>query len=133
MSSRPFARAWTMWRAAVPVRRAKYSMRSGRSTAYAVELTLRAARDLDYLYRRINAAESMAAARWYNGLEKALYSLERFPRRCPVAPESKTTKRSLRHLLHGKKPHVLPRSQFRLQVLEYVLQHNRVVALERLF
>ena len=81
-------------------------MRSGRSTAYAVELTLRAARDLDYLYRRINAAESMAAARWYNGLEKALYSLERFPRRCPVAPESKTTKRSLRHLLHGKKPHV---------------------------
>ena len=81
-------------------------MRSGRSTAYAVELTLRAARDLDYLYRRINAAESMAAARWYNGLEKALYSLERFPRRCPVAPESKRTKRSLRHLLHGKKPHV---------------------------
>src|SRR5439155_7515315 len=81
MSSRPFARAWTMWRAAVPVRRAKYPMRSGRSTAYAAELTLRAARDLDYLYRRINAAESMAAARWYNGLEKALYSLERFPRR----------------------------------------------------
>src|SRR5437773_1214673 len=79
MSSRPFARAWTMWRAAVPVRRAKYSMRSARSAAYAVELTRRAARDLDYLYRRINAAESMAAARWYNGLEKALYSLERFP------------------------------------------------------
>jgi plasmid stabilization system protein ParE len=95
-----------MWRAAVPVRRAKYSMRSARSAAYAVELTLRAARDLDYLYGRVHAAESTAAARWFSGLEKAVNSLERFPRRCSVAPESKKTKRSLRHLLHGKKPHV---------------------------
>ena len=81
-------------------------MRSARSTAYAVELSVRAARDLDYLYGWINAAESIAAARWYNGLEKAVYSLERFPRRCPAAPESKKIKRPLRHLLHGKKPHV---------------------------
>ena len=74
--------------------------------AYAVELTLRAARDLDHLYDRINAAESIAAARWYNGLDQAVYSLEHFPRRCPVAPESKKTRRSLRHLLYGKKPNV---------------------------
>src|SRR3981081_420033 len=81
-------------------------MRSDRSTGYAVELTLRAARHLDYLHARINAAASIVAARWYNGLEKAVYSLERFPHRCPVAPESKGTKRSLRHLLYGRKPNV---------------------------
>jgi hypothetical protein len=45
MSSRRFAKAWMMWRAA--------------------------ARDLDYiLYCRINATESIAAARWYNGLKQ---------------------------------------------------------------
>jgi plasmid stabilization system protein ParE len=73
--------------------------------AYAVELTLRAARDLDHLYQ-IRAAESIPVARWYNGLERAVFSLERFPRRCPVAPESKKTRRSPRHFLYGKKPNV---------------------------
>jgi plasmid stabilization system protein ParE len=71
--------------------------------AYLVELTLRAERDLDYLYQRISAGDSAEAARWFNGLEAAIYTLERFPRRCPVAPESKRTKRRLRHLLYGAK------------------------------
>jgi hypothetical protein len=34
---------------------------------YRVELTDRAARDLATLYADKNAAESIAAARWYNG------------------------------------------------------------------
>ena len=67
--------------------------------AYAVDLTLRAARDLDHLYEQISAAESIAAARWYNGLERAVSSLESFPRRYPAAPEGKRTRRSLCHLL----------------------------------
>jgi plasmid stabilization system protein ParE len=71
--------------------------------AYLVELTLRAARDLDYLYQRISADDSAAAARWFNGLEEAIYTLERLPRRCPVAPESRKAKRRLRQLLYGAK------------------------------
>jgi plasmid stabilization system protein ParE len=71
-----------------------------------VELTVRAARDLDYLYQQIRAVESLAAARWYNGLEEAIYTFERFPRRCPVAAEARRAKRPLRHLLYGAKPHV---------------------------
>lgn len=74
--------------------------------AYLVELTLRAERDLDYLYQRIAAADAAAAASWFNGLEQAIYTLERFPRRCPVAPESKKAKHPLRHLLYGTKPDV---------------------------
>jgi toxin ParE1/3/4 len=74
--------------------------------AYLVELTDRASRDVDYLYQQINAAESVSAARWYDGLEKTIASLERFPRRCPAAAESKKARRPLRHLLHGKKPNV---------------------------
>ena len=41
---------------------------------YVVELTERAARDLNALYKRISAAESISAADWYNGLEKAVFS-----------------------------------------------------------
>ena len=74
--------------------------------AYRVELTDRAARDLELLYLEKRAVESQAAARWYNRLEEAMSALGRYPYRCPVAPESRKTKRKLWHLLYGKKPHV---------------------------
>jgi mRNA-degrading endonuclease RelE of RelBE toxin-antitoxin system len=35
-----------------------------------------------------------------------VYALARLPRRCPVAPDSKRTKRPRRHLLYGNKHHV---------------------------
>jgi plasmid stabilization system protein ParE len=73
---------------------------------YRVKLTDRARRDLGDLYTLINAAESQAAARWFNRLEEAVYSLETLPRRCPIAPEGRRAKRQLRHLLYGNKPHV---------------------------
>lgn len=69
-------------------------------------MTHRASRDLEYLYQYIHAESSPAAARWYNGLERAIGSLERFPLRCPAAPEALRAKRALRHLLYGRKPHV---------------------------
>lgn len=73
---------------------------------YGVELANRAVRDLEILYVEKNAAESQGAARWYNGLEEAVYTLAKFPYRCPVAPEARTIKRKLLHLLYGKKPYV---------------------------
>ncbi len=73
---------------------------------YLVEFAARAVRDLEILYVEKNAAESHAAARWYNELELAVYALASYPHRCPVAPEARRMKRVLRHLLYGKKPHV---------------------------
>jgi toxin ParE1/3/4 len=72
---------------------------------YLVELTARAARDLEILYSEKNTAESDSAARWYNGLEESIYALARFPQRA-VAPEARKAEKKLRHLLYGKKPHV---------------------------
>src|SRR3989442_11206703 len=89
--------------------------------AYRVELNTRAERDLDDLYEKINAAESIAAARWYNGLERAVYALERFPRRCPVAPENKLTGRPLRHFVYCKKPY-LYRVIYEIHELQYGIQ-----------
>ena len=68
--------------------------------AYRVDLTIRASRDLASLYRRINAVNSEQARAWFNGLETAIYSLDRNPARGATAPEDE----SLRHLLYGKKP-----------------------------
>jgi toxin ParE1/3/4 len=73
---------------------------------YRVEMTQRASRDLEYLYEHIHAESSPAATRWFNGLEKAIRTLEHFPRRHPVASESDKLKRPLRHLLYGRKAHV---------------------------
>lgn len=73
---------------------------------YLVEFADCAARDLEILYLEKNAAESHAAAHWYNGLEEAVYVLASYPHRCPVAPEASRRKRKPRCLLYGKKPHV---------------------------
>ena len=73
---------------------------------YRVELTTRANRDLEDIYQHIHAADVPPAADWFNGLEKALRTLERFPRRCPITPEAHKLRLSLRHLLYGKKPHI---------------------------
>jgi toxin ParE1/3/4 len=74
--------------------------------AYLVEFSARAVRDLEVLYVEKNAAESHTAARWYNGLEKAVEALKVYPDRCARAPETRKLKRELRQLLYGKKPHV---------------------------
>ena len=70
--------------------------------AYLVNITARAQRDLVALYEVINAKESAAALRWYQGLKQAILALEEHPHRCPVTAESK----QVRHLLYGHKPHV---------------------------
>ncbi len=70
--------------------------------AYRVELSRRAQQDLDDLYARVSADDSTAAAVWFERLKDALYSLERFPRRCPIAVESRSSGLQLRHLLHGR-------------------------------
>jgi toxin ParE1/3/4 len=70
--------------------------------AYLIRMMPRAARDLGTIYRGIDAEQSDSAFRWFEGLERAILTLEQIPNRCPVTPES----RDLRHLLYGKKPNV---------------------------
>jgi toxin ParE1/3/4 len=70
--------------------------------AYRVEITSRALRDLAGIYSRIEAETRARAARWFDGMEKAINGLEEHPNRAPVTPEDG----ALRHLLYGKKPNV---------------------------
>ena len=81
-------------------------MKFGGGVAYRVEITERATRDLDALYVEKNASVSPAAARWYKRLEEAVSALQSYPNRCPLAPEAARSRRPLRHLPYGRKPHI---------------------------
>lgn len=54
---------------------------------------------MEAIYEFIHAEASEIAFAWFNDLAREIYSLERFPERGAVIPESK----KLRHLLFGKK------------------------------
>ena len=71
--------------------------------AYRVELTDQAQRDLENLHKRLPADDSNAVVSWLDQLEDAIFSLERFPLRCPLAPEKRLSRRGIRHLLFGAK------------------------------
>ena len=68
---------------------------------YLVRLSDRALRDLELIYEYVQAAQSDKAFAWFNGLEEAVYSLEKYPNRGAVIPE----RNNLRHLLYGRKSH----------------------------
>lgn len=69
---------------------------------YLIRIAERAERDLAVIYDAIDAEHSDPALRWFLGLERAVYTLSRNPRRCSLTPEST----DCRHLLYGKKPHI---------------------------
>jgi plasmid stabilization system protein ParE len=70
--------------------------------AYRVKIVPRAQRDLENIYRYIQARTSEAARAWYVGLRESIRSLRNSPGRCAVTPEND----QLRHLLYGHKSHI---------------------------
>ena len=53
-----------------------------------VEITALADANLEEIYLRIRKNSPARAAQWRKGLLKAAEALDRFPDRCPLAPES---------------------------------------------
>lgn len=43
--------------------------------------------------------------RWFQGLEKAIASLQAMPQRCPLMKKDRRVKVEVRQLFYGKKPH----------------------------
>jgi plasmid stabilization system protein ParE len=69
--------------------------------AYRVDITERAEHDLERIYVTIEADSSEQARVWFNGLERAVLSLDEHPARgTPFLEDSE-----LRHLLYGRKGH----------------------------
>lgn len=55
--------------------------------------------DLEEIHAYIHREFPLAADAWIDDCLRAILSLERFPRRCPVAPESAYFARTVRQLL----------------------------------
>jgi toxin ParE1/3/4 len=83
---------------------------------YRVELAPRAGQNLRYIYRNVNAADSVLARDWFNGLQSAILGLGEFPARHPVTPEDS----NIRHLLYGSGRYVY-RVMFRIDEIESVV------------
>ena len=74
--------------------------------SYRVEIARNAEADLEELYLWVVARAPQQGAKWFNGLEQAVLSLDRHPKRCPVAPESIDPDHPVRVLSYGRKPRV---------------------------
>lgn len=73
---------------------------------YDVEITNRAYRDLEHTIDFLCLNSRTMARRWYQRIRSAFITLQQFPSRCPIAPESRNPNRTIRQLFHGKRPHV---------------------------
>ncbi len=70
---------------------------------YRVRIHSSAAEDLRAAYRWVNERAPSIAPRWFNGLFAVIDTLERYPRRAPLAPEAEHFGQEIRHLLYGKR------------------------------
>jgi len=67
--------------------------------AYSVEMTPTAERELRSSFQYIHARAPRNAVRWLKGIYDAIGSLEEFPNRCAIAPESQHLGETVRHQL----------------------------------
>lgn len=70
--------------------------------SYKVEFSKRAKAEALEATEWIAQYSPEQAALWYFGLTEVIESLQNFPARCPLAPESRTFKSEIRHLIFGK-------------------------------
>jgi plasmid stabilization system protein ParE len=74
--------------------------------AYRVELAQSAEVQLEELYLWVVERAPNQGAAWFNGLERAILSLEQLPKRCRIAPESFDPDQPVRIFNYGRSRHV---------------------------
>ena len=70
-----------------------------------VFVELPAQRDIAEARLWLAEREPDAAERWFNSIYNTIGSLEIFPERCPLAPESKPLNAEIREIFHGRRQH----------------------------
>ena len=74
--------------------------------AFRVEIGKSPEAQLEELYLWVVERAPSQGAVWFNGLEQAILSLERHPKRCRIAAESFDPNQPVRVLNYGRSPHV---------------------------
>ena len=72
---------------------------------YRVIILPSAERDIGGAYEWLAEQDADAAIRWYNRLLEVIFSLDSFPDRCPIAPESKFLNADIHEIFHGRRQH----------------------------
>jgi plasmid stabilization system protein ParE len=72
---------------------------------WSIIVELPAQRDIAEAQLWVAECEPDAAARWFNSIYDTIGSLEIFPERCPLAPESKFLNAEIREIFHGRRQH----------------------------
>ena len=98
---------------------------------YRVEVTDQAEAEAEEAYLWILERAPEAAARWWNGLDAAILSLEEMPARCRLAPENDEFEEEIRELLYGKRQHRY-RILFTIREQTVIVLHIRHGAREHL-
>lgn len=73
---------------------------------YTVVIEASAIEDIEATVLWLANDSEESARNWYRRVRDAIVSLETSPTRCPLAPENESFLEEIRHLLHGRKPHV---------------------------
>lgn len=68
--------------------------------AWRIDLAPRVPRDVDGILAHLAGASPAAARDWYEGLLRAIRSLEEMPHRCGAAPEDDVLRAEIRQLLY---------------------------------
>ena len=68
-----------------------------------VIVELPALRDIAEAHLWLAEREPDAAVRWFNSIYDTIGSLEIFPERCPLAPESEFLNSEIREIFHGRR------------------------------
>ena len=74
-------------------------------TRFEVIILPSAEREIGEAYAWIAEYDADAAIRWYNRLMEVIFSLDTFPERCPLAPESHFFNVEIREIFHGRRQH----------------------------
>ena len=70
---------------------------------WVVIVEIPAQQDIEAAYLWIAEHDDEAANRWFNSLYETIGSLELFPERCPLAPESRFFNQEIREAFHGRR------------------------------
>jgi plasmid stabilization system protein ParE len=74
--------------------------------AYRVDVSKNAEAELEELYLWVVSRVPQQGTKWFNGLGRAVLSLDQHPKCCPVAPESIDPNHPVRVLSYGRRPHI---------------------------
>jgi len=68
---------------------------------YRVEITRIAESDIQEIFEYISRDNKAAAIKWVEEIERQIDTLENFPMRCPIIPETQELGEEYRYLIYG--------------------------------